>query len=193
MVEKGSDFVQWESSMHIRFHVRIFRLFENQIRAQFMTHAWQIWRLGCSRPQPARWNNCVGGGLYFCKQPLGLRVARPKGPWVWHPLLGRAAVLRCKVLAHRWLTDGLGRLRLICCQAEGDPFCSCPTCSIVDRLEKRLCFLGPSPRTLFKDLRIYGPLADNPLEWWRGLVQEPVWVSESGFLVSESGRDRLVD
>ena len=70
------------------------------------------------------------------------------------------------------LTDALGRLRLACCQAEGGPFCRCSRCSIVDRLEKRLCFFGPSPRTLFKELRIEGPLADNPLEWWRGLVQE---------------------
>ena len=42
MVEKSTDFVPWESSMHIRFHVQIFRLFENQIRAEFMTHAWQV-------------------------------------------------------------------------------------------------------------------------------------------------------
>ncbi len=82
--------------LQIGFHVS-----RNQIRTHFVTHAWQVWRLGGSCPQATRWHRCVGAGLYFCKQPLGLRVARPKGPWAWRPLLGRAAVLRCKVLAHR--------------------------------------------------------------------------------------------
>ena len=70
----------------------------------------------------------------------------------------------------------------------------------MDRLEKRLCFFGPSPRTLFKDLRVYGPLADNPLEWWRGLVQEPEFdhelyaahVSGGGWFPGEGAEEGLV-
>ena len=85
-------------------------------------------------------------------------------------MLGRAAVLRHA--AKFLLTDGLGRLRLTCCQAEGGPLRSCSTRSKVDRPQKRPCCFGPSPRTLFQDLRLDSPLADNPLEWWRGLVQE---------------------
>ena len=99
------------------------------------------------------------------------------------------------------LTDALGRLRLTCCQAEGDLFCRCSTCSMVDRLEKRLCFFGPSPRTLFKELRIDGgvvagvsPGARVRPRTLRG-SDEPMWVAEV-FRVEEAvswwgGRGRL--